>query len=174
MNNGKLKRILVPIVILVAIIGVWAYKNWSDNADSVTDPNANPDFAFKASEMALETLKAYELPIIINFSTETCPACIALEPILERMNAEFQEKAFIRYINVGKYPSAAEDVPLRVVPTQIFITSEGKPYVPSEGIDVDFTQYEVKKTGELAYTVHEGGLTEEEIRAILADMGVDE
>lgn len=34
--------------------------------------------------------------------------------------------------------------------------------------------YTYKETGEHAFTVHQGGLTEDQMRAILADMGVAE
>jgi thioredoxin 1 len=34
--------------------------------------------------------------------------------------------------------------------------------------------YSYKDTGEHAFTVHQGGLTEQQMRAILDDMGVDE
>ena len=39
---------------------------------------------------------------------------------------------------------------------------------------IELTQYTYKDTGELAFTVHQGGLTEEQMRLILSDMGVEE
>ena len=58
-----------------------------------------------------------------------------------------------------------------MIPTQVFINADGTPYMPRDDIEIKFDMYSFKDTGEHAFTVHQGGLTEEQMRAILADMG---
>ena len=49
----------------------------------------------------------------------------------------------------------------------------GQPFVPSEELasQIQFTMYEHRDTGEHVFTVHQGGLTEEQMRLILAENG---
>jgi thioredoxin 1 len=97
-----------------------------------------------------------------------------MAPVLETMNAEMQGKAIIKFVDVWKHAEAADGFPIQVIPTQVLINTDGTPYVPSDDIEVEFTMYSYKETGEHAFTVHQGGLTEEQMRAILEDMGVAE
>jgi len=39
-------------------------------------------------------------------------------------------------------------------------------------MDIEFTMYALKENNQHIFTTHQGGLTEEQMRAILADMGV--
>jgi thioredoxin 1 len=61
-----------------------------------------------------------------------------------------------------------------VIPTQILINADGTPYVPGEDIDIEFIMYTTKDTQEHVFTAHQGGLSEEQMDAILADMGAGE
>lgn len=49
--------------------------------------------------------------------------------------------------------------------------ADGTPYVPSDDIEIEFSMYSYKDTGEHAFTVHQGGLTEKQMNTILANMG---
>ncbi len=63
----------------------------------------------------------------------------------------------------------------QVIPTQVFYTSDGKPFTPSESFaqEIQFDMYSHKETGEHLFTVHQGGLTEAQMRKIFAEMGVE-
>ena len=91
------------------------------------------------------------------------------------MNAEMQGLAIIKFVDVWVNTSAANDFPVQVIPTQVIINADGTPYVPSESMEesgIKFSMYTYKDTGEHAFTTHQGGMTEEQMRAILTDMGV--
>ena len=94
---------------------------------------------------------------------------------LEKANKEFQGKAFIKFVNVWDYPDAANNVPVQVIPTQILFNADGTPFVPSDELSkkIQFDMYSHKNTGEHIFTVHQGGLTEEQMWAILKEMGVE-
>ncbi len=186
MDKKKLIRIIVPACILLVIVGIWFFKNTDKGleapeapledkgSENLVTPDHEGDFVLETESVDLNTLTAYGLPIIIDFGSDSCIPCKEMAPVLETMNAEMQGKAIIKFVDVWKNSSAADGFPIQVIPTQIFIEADGTPYVPSDDIDVEFTMYSYKETGEHAFTVHQGGLTEDQMRDILADMGVAE
>ena len=135
---------------------------------------ANADFVLEAKVIDLKQLLTYKLPIIIDFGADSCIPCKEMAPVLHTMNAEMRDNAIIKFVDVWKYSSAAEGFPIQVIPTQVFINADGTPYIPSENVDVEFTRYTYKDTGAHAFTVHQGGLTDAQMRTILADMSVSQ
>ncbi|NTU89724.1 MAG: thioredoxin family protein [Actinobacteria bacterium] len=185
MNTQKILKIVVPVLIVVGIAAIWLVKNANTDTTGETAPvgtessatdegNDQGDFSLAATEIELETLKVYGLPIIIDFGAGWCAPCREFEPILEAVHAETQGKAIIKYVDVDTYDEIAAKFPVQVIPTQVFIASDGTPYVPREDIDVEFILYEDEETGEHIFTLHQGGLTVDEMRAILIDMGMEQ
>jgi len=186
MRKQRILKIVVPILIIAVIAGIWVVKNktataplappaTSNNKADVVEPNNDTDFVLEASSVDLDTLTAYALPLIIDFGSDSCIPCKEMAPVLQTMNAEMQGKAIVKFVDVWKNPDAAKDFPVQVIPTQVLIAADGTPYNPSDEVagQIEFTQYSHKDTGEIAFTVHQGGLTEEQMRAILKDMGVE-
>ena len=177
MDKRKLIRIIVPLFIVIVIAGIWFFKNSNlGSADSVT-PNNSEDFVLEIEDIDLDALAAYGLPIIIDFGSDSCIPCKEMAPVLETMNAETQGKAIIKFVDVWKHAEAADGFPIQVIPTQVLINADGTPYAPSEVMGdsgIEFSMYSYKETREHAFTVHQGGLTEDQMRAILTDMGVTE
>ena len=91
------------------------------------------------------------------------------------MYEEMKGKVVIQYTDVWANPEAAQNYPVQVIPTQIFFDKEGKPFVPSDKLkkSIGFTLYSSRDTGEHVFTVHQGGLTEEQMKEIFREMGVD-
>ena len=55
-----------------------------------------------------------------------------MAPVLKNLNAEMHGKAFIKFDDVWKYYEAAANVPVQVIPTQVFFNADGTPFVPSD------------------------------------------
>ncbi|NLL53318.1 MAG: thioredoxin [Peptococcaceae bacterium] len=163
MNKKTLVRFIIIICILLMIVGIWIFKNKSEI-----------DFSLEVTEINLEELKSYNLPIIIDFGADYCLPCLEMAPILEKINKEMQGKAIIKYVDISQNPEAAGDIPILALPTQVFVNADGTPYIPSSDLNLQFNQYRYKDTGEHAYTVHYGMLTEAQLRSILSEMGVTE
>lgn len=177
MDKKKLIKIFVPLFIVTAITGIWFIKNKDDHiltgsSSSLGSSVNNQDFVLGASSIDLEKLQSYKLPIIIDFGADSCIPCREMAPVLAKLNTEMQEKAIIKFVDVWKYEAAANEFPIQVIPTQIFYTPDGKPYVPSEDIAIEFILYSDKESKEHVFTAHQGGLTEDQMRDILSDMGV--
>lgn len=169
MDKKRLVKIIVPVCIVLIIAGIWIFKNANSDAPPITD---NKDFTLEATNIDLEVLTSYELPIIIDFGADSCVPCKEMAPVLKTLNVEMQGAAIIKFVDVWKNEDVANDFPIQVIPTQIFINADGTPYVPSDDIKIEFTMYSTKDTNEHVFTVHQGGLTEDQMRRILTDMGV--
>ncbi len=166
MSNKGLLKIFILLCVAIAGIGIWAIKNNGGGS------------GLEAESVDLEKLKASGLPIVIDFGSDSCVPCKKMAPVLERAYKETKGKAIIRFVDVWKHPEAAEGFPLQLIPTQLFINADGTPYSPSEEfskeLGIEFIRYGSKTTGEHLFTMHQGALTDSQMDAILADMGVAE
>ena len=179
-------KIFIPVLILVAIGGIWIVKNInekstdnpanSQNNLELSENLKNADFGLRETEeIDFKALSSYGLPIIIDYGADSCIPCKEMAPVLEKANKEFYGKAFIKFINVWDYPAAANNVPVQVIPTQVLFNADGTPFVPSEELakKIQFDMYSHRDTDEHIFTVHQGGLTEEQMWEILKEMGVE-
>jgi thioredoxin 1 len=174
-KKSLLKKALLVIAILAAITAIWFVKNGrtqQDSAESVQQ--SQEDFVLEAEAIDLDALLAYQLPIIIDFGSDSCIPCKEMAPVLKSANADYQGRAIIKFVDVWKYTDAANGFPVQVIPTQILFSADGTPYVPSEDLGIEFIFYSAKDTQEHVFTAHQGGLTDEQMRTILADMGAGE
>lgn len=170
-NKKKRIQIIVPILIIIAIAGIWMTKNI--NKEPPVSLEDQSDFVLEATSIDLEVLKSHELPIIIDFGADSCVPCKEMAPVLKKLNSEMQGKAIIKFVDVWKHDGAAKDFPVQVIPTQVIYYADGKPYTPNVDLGIELTMYSTKDTNEHIFTVHQGGLTEDQMRAILKDMGVE-
>lgn len=136
-------------------------------------PQDNPDFSLHAETLDMQKMFSYGLPVIVDFGASWCGPCQQMAPALEAVNAQTRSKAIVRFVDVDKYPAAVGDYPVQLIPTQFFFTADGKPYVPSQdaNLGLRLTTYNHQDTGAHALTAHQGGLTQEQMLAILRDMG---
>ena len=67
-----------------------------------------------------EKVLGSELPVLVEFSTTTCPACHAARPMLESLAEEFEGRATIAEVNVQEEPELASIFQVRAVPTLAF------------------------------------------------------
>ena len=158
---------------MVVIVGIWFFKNSGNDIPEQVRLTDNEDFILETTIIDLENLTSYGIPIIIDFGADSCIPCKEMAPVLETLNEEMQGIAIIKFVDVWKNVNAAADFPIQVIPTQVFINADGKPYLPGEDIDIEFLMFKNRATDELVFTVHQGGLTEEQMRAILKDMEVE-
>ena len=164
-------KIIIPILLVCIICGIWVIKNNKKDAASVDSDN--PDFLLHATEkIELEKLKSYGLPIIIDFGADSCIPCKQMAPVLKELNSELQGKAIIRFVDVWKYKELAQGYPISLIPTQIFIDANGEPYKPKDPEAMQMKLYSLRDTNEHVFTVHEGGMTKEQLLGALKEMGL--
>ncbi len=196
MKPGMLKKILIPLLMVVVIVGIYLYKKieTTDASDtSVSDAMvknqetsentsqerllAGADFSLRSTvAIDFNQLSQYKLPIIVDYGADACKTCKAMAPVLEKANKNLVRKAFIKFVNVWEYPDAVKNVPVKGIPTQILVNADGSPFVPSESLNnlLHFTMHYDDNTNKHLFTLHQGGLNEEQLSMILAEMGVRE
>lgn len=176
-KKKKLLKILAPICIAIVLVLIWTLKTNSNQQDtnlvSSTLIENNDDFILEVSEIDLDKLKEYKKPIIIDFGADSCVPCKEMAPVLKSVNEQMRGKAIIKFVDVWKNGEAANGFPIQVIPTQVIINKDGSPYVPSENMEINFTMYSTRDTNEHVFTVHQGGLTQEQMTSILRDMGIN-
>jgi thioredoxin 1 len=123
----------------------------------------------------LDAIKFYGLPFVIDFGSDSCIPCKEMAPVLEILHEDLQGKAIVHFVDVWKNTTAANDFPVSVIPTQVFFNADGTPFIPSDELaqEIEFTMYSSNDTKEHVFTVHQGGVTEEQMRKIFAEMGVE-
>lgn len=176
-NKGILIKITVPILIAFVIIGIYVYKKTEDgkiNTSNNVEEEVENSIPLEISSVDLDDIKSHGIPFIIDFGSDSCAPCRQMAPTLEKVYEEYQGKAIIHFIDVWKNQTAADNFPVSVIPTQVFYTADGKPFVPSDKLskEIEFTLYRSKTDNEHVFTVHQGGVTEDEMKKILSEMGV--
>lgn len=169
MNLKKISKILVP-VLMVCAIGTIAVVKANSNSHEIQ----NVEYPLTVETVDLVELTKSKLPIIIDFGADDCIPCKEMAPVLLTLNEELQGDAIIQFVDVWKNPETVTNFPVQLIPTQVFVNSDGSPYVPSDEIatQMQFSMYADNQTNAHVFTTHQGGLTEEQMRLILADMGV--
>ena len=170
--NKRWVKIAVPIVISLVIGGIFLFKNMGTNRMPPAD--AVSKYPLKITSVNLDQVKSYGIPTVIDFGSDSCIPCKEMAPVLETLNAEWHGVAAVQFIDVWKYSDGVSDFPVQVIPTQVFFTDAGEPFVPSDALaaEIEFTLYSEKATGKHVFTVHQGGITEAQMRKIFAEMGV--
>ncbi|MDD3360891.1 MAG: thioredoxin domain-containing protein [Hespellia sp.] len=139
------------------------------------EKQASGSTALEITTADIEELKSCKVPAMIDFGAKSCGPCKEMAPTLEVLNNEWQGKAVIHFMDVGSYNQGLEDFPLQVIPTQFFFDKDGLPFVPSEKLqeEMEFIMYNKKETKLHVLTAHQGVVTENQLREIFAEMGVE-
>lgn len=179
-------KILIPVLIVSIVGGIWMFKTVSEKPEETPSSSQGSaelpsnleaaDFSLNATkQIDFTALSEYGLPIIADYGADSCIPCKQMAPVLKKLNSEMQGKAFIKFVDVWQHYDAAANVPVQVIPTQVFFNADGTPFVPSDELakKIQFDMYSDKTMDKHTFTVHQGGLTEEQMRAILAEMGVE-
>ena len=171
----KSLQIILPIIIIGIIIGMIAIKNINNKNLKETNEGIYNETNLNIENIDIEQLKKYKIPVIIDLGADWCQPCKAMEPILVKLNKQLQGKAIIQFLDINKYPNGVNGVPTELIPTQIFINSDGTPYVPSNKLqqDIGFKKYFKSADGSHYYTTHTGYISEENLLKILEEMGVN-
>ncbi len=182
--NKKILRLIIILIIAAVLIIVWAYKNretdvlpqpqQTDIAGGENLVEETNDFSLEVdANFDLEKLKEYNLPIMISFGADFCPACKVMAPVLKEFYEDMKDKVIVKYIDTDKNRSLSSNFPVSVIPTQIFIDNEGNPYNPSDENGANMKLYQSRETGEHIFTAYEGAMTRQQLNSIFREMGVE-
>lgn len=164
-------KVTVVFLIVIAIFSIWIVKDRSKHA-AMENTSDNPDFALHTKKLDLDKLKSYGLPIVIDFGADSCIPCKEMAPVLVELNKEYQGRVIVKFVDVWKYPEAAGNIPLQVIPTQFFFNADGSPLSRDKTPPFNIIGYTNDEDGKHAFTAHQGGLSKEQLVAVFKEMGI--
>jgi thioredoxin 1 len=171
-RKKSINQIIVVCAVLICIAGIWLVKNSNIKSEASKPAVASSDFSLNiVNEIDMPRMKSYGIPIMIDFGADSCIPCKKMAPILAKLNKELQGKAIVRFVDVWKHGKLANGFPVRLIPTQIFIDSDGNSYKPSQSV-LSKISFQSSVINGVRFTFHEGGLEEDDIITILNDMGM--
>ncbi len=72
-------------------------------------------------------------PRLVDLGAGKCIPCKAMAPILEQLRADYSGRLEVTFIDVWQAPDQARAYGVRMIPTQVFYSSEGRELARHEG-----------------------------------------
>jgi thioredoxin 1 len=113
-----LKRTILSIVFVFVVMGVVSI---SANAQG-TGPKIN-----------LQALMAKGTPMLLEFGRGWCKPCKYMKPILEDTAKAYDGRAIVTTVDMDTNKDLVRDFKIRLMPTQVFLTPDGKEFFRNEG-----------------------------------------
>ncbi len=81
----------------------------------------------------LKVLMSKRVPILLEFGRGWCIPCKYMKPILEDMAKAYSGKAIVTTVDMDANKDLVRDFGIRMMPTQVFLTPDGKEFFRNEG-----------------------------------------
>lgn len=81
----------------------------------------------------LQALMAKGVPILLEFGRGWCIPCKYMKPILEETSKIYSGKAIVMTVDMDANKDLVRDFKIRMMPTQVFLTPDGKEFFRNEG-----------------------------------------
>jgi len=117
------------IGIILILFGIYYYKNIYIKSISKENINQPPNIIALDESPIIEK----SLPILMEFSSNSCPACIKIKPIIEQLKSEYNGKVKVNQIDVYENPKESDKYNITLIPTLIFFDSSAKQIFRNEG-----------------------------------------
>jgi thioredoxin 1 len=105
----------------------------SSVAKNTTTAKAKPRAKKKIVKADSTKTKEVTLPKLVDLGADKCIPCKMMAPILEELKKDYAGKLDVVFIDVWKNSGEGEKYKIRVIPTQIFYSPEGKELFRHEG-----------------------------------------
>jgi len=81
----------------------------------------------------LQALLSKRAPILLEFGRGWCIPCKYMKPILEEMSKAYSGKAIVMTVDMDANKNLVRDFRIRMMPTQVFLSPDGKEFFRNEG-----------------------------------------
>ncbi len=108
-------NLLVIFTLIFGALGFWS------NADA------------QEKQINLQALFAKRVPIMLEFGRGWCIPCKYMKPILQDMAKTYAGKAIVTTVDMDANKALVRDFKIRMMPTQVFLTPDGKEFFRNEG-----------------------------------------
>ena len=114
--------VVIGLIILVGL--VFALKRGGDST--------GPGTASRSGNASTGAVSG-DLPRLIEIGSVTCVPCKMMKPILDQLRQEYAGRLQVDFIDVKVNREAAAKFKIRVIPTQVFLSADGKELFRHEG-----------------------------------------
>ena len=105
----------------------------------------------------LQALLGKKVPILLEFGRGWCIPCKYMKPILDDMAVAYGGKALVMTVDMDANKDLVRDFRIRMMPTQVFLTPDGKEFFRNEGtLEREGIMQVFLKMGVLASTANQG------------------
>jgi thioredoxin 1 len=89
----------------------------------------------EAAGNAVDSAKANtnKRPRLVDIGASKCIPCKMMAPILEDLKKSYEDRMDVEFIDVWKSPDSGKNYGIKIIPTQIFYSTEGKELFRHEG-----------------------------------------
>lgn len=120
----------LAVVIVAAIVAIIVIKQGYQRESAVSEGSGQ---SVAATDRAALPPESAGLPRMVDLGAESCIPCKKMAPILAQLKDEMKGVAQIKFIDVWKNPNAGQEYNIRLIPTQVFYTAEGREVFRHEG-----------------------------------------
>lgn len=94
----------------------------------------SPNWAIGSEpKINLQALLGKKVPILLEFGRGWCIPCKYMKPILDDMSTAYTGKALVMTVDMDVNKDLVRDFRIRMMPTQVFLTPDGKEFFRNEG-----------------------------------------
>jgi thioredoxin 1 len=87
-----------------------------------------------AKRINLKALQAQKMPMLLEFGRGWCKPCKYMKPILKDMAKAYQGRAIVTTVDMDANADLVRAFRIRLMPTQVFLTPDGKEFYRNEGV----------------------------------------
>ena len=92
-----------------------------------------PNPAEAAKRVDLNAIMAKKVPVLLEFGRGWCKPCKYMKPILDDVSKAYSGKAIVAIVNMDANKGLVRTFRIRMMPTQVFLTPDGKEFFRNEG-----------------------------------------
>ncbi|MGO8877895.1 MAG: thioredoxin family protein [Desulfomonilaceae bacterium] len=107
---------IVILTVIVGILGLSCHANAQEK------------------QINIQALLSKRVPILLEFGRGWCIPCKYMKPILEEMGKAYSGKAIVMAVDMDANKSLVRDFKIRMMPTQVFLSPDGKEFFRNEGV----------------------------------------
>ena len=86
-----------------------------------------------AQRINLQSLMSKRVPVLLEFGRGWCKPCKYMKPILADMARIYAGKAIVTTVDMDANAGLVRSFRIRMMPTQVFLTPDGKEFLRNEG-----------------------------------------
>ena len=121
-------KIAIVAALALAVAGIFVMKQSHRAKES-----AAPAVAAVPVAAPAPTTPPARLPRLVDLGADKCIPCKMMAPILEDLKTNYAGRLQVEFIDVWKNEGAGQAYGIRMIPTQIFISSTGQELFRHEG-----------------------------------------